>query len=876
MLHNLYRRAWLLLLCLSWGIVAHAAPLVVHDKENGRTLQPFVELMEDAGRSATLTEVLEHGRFVPATPAQLAPGYSRSAFWLRVRLFNPSPYPRTAWIEVGSPRLEEVTFYQLDAGRWQKLEAGTRHPFTTRPLDTSTPVFPVTLRPGETRQIVWRVASSAAMSIMPSLWTPEAFRAEEATNALVRGLELGSLTVLGLYSLMLFLSLGHRGYAFHGASALTFVVYELGMTGLGFRFLWPEATGWATRLVSLSINVSLVCFLLFFREFLETRTRMPRWDKFMLVLMAGLAVSTVLSQFVNYTVGARLGTQLGLLITVALPLFCFWTLSRGPATSWAYTLATFTISLGNLTRVLENLGLRAPDRLSSYGVPLAGVLCTFLLLVAFMQQMRRVRQQKDQATASLLAFREKEREELEQLVAARTEELNTALKSAKQANQAKSSLLAHISHDLRAPLSTIIGYARLLMQPDTDRQKCRRAIEKNARHQLELIDELIDFSRAELGEIAICRSPGYWYAFIDGITNDARQLAQAHDNHFVLDSASDVPPVLFTDFKRLRQILSNLISNATKFTLDGTIRLAIRRCDGGGDPHSVTLCFEIHDTGIGMSPGTLSRLFQPFERGDNTSEYEGTGLGLVIARSLVHKLGGELTVTSQLGEGSCFAFTLNVEVRDEAALLAAAEPSSSPLLTVQRNHTVLVADDVPESLALTADWLRSAGHNVLEAADGDKALWLLDRHTVDVVVSDQRMPNRDGWVLLFAIREMPAPLPVLLYSAEPAQRPKAYSDLLCFDAELLKPADPDQLLTTIDALLSAPKPAPLRPGTDHLATLRELVITGRISDIETWAQQLEQDSPVHADFARQVARAAMELDIDTLEHCSNVDMTAPV
>ncbi|MDN0076032.1 ATP-binding protein [Crenobacter sp. SG2303] len=331
-----------------------------------------------------------------------------------------------------------------------------------------------------------------------------------------------------------------------------------------------------------------------------------------------------------------------------------------------------------------------------------------------------------------------------------------------------------------------------------------------------------------------------------------------------------------TDFKRLRQILSNLISNAAKFTLDGTIRLAIRRCDGGGAPHSVTLRFEIHDTGIGMSPGTLSRLFQPFERGDNASEYEGTGLGLVIARSLVHKLGGELTVTSQLGEGSCFAFTLNVEVRDEAALLAAAEPSSSPLLMVQRNHTVLVADDVPESLALTVDWLRSAGHNVLEAADGDKALWLLDRHTVDVVVSDQRMPNRDGWGLLFAIREMPAPLPVLLYSAEPPQRPKAYPDLLCFDAELLKPADPDQLLTTIDALLSAPKPAPLRPGTDHLATLRELVLTGRISDIETWAQQLEQDSPVHADFARQVARAAMELDIDTLEHCSNVDMAAPV
>ncbi|WP_129211994.1 hybrid sensor histidine kinase/response regulator [Crenobacter cavernae] len=870
----LYGRWLAFCLCLGWSLVAHAAmPFVLTGNENGRALQPFVERMEDPGRRATLAEVLAHGRFAPAMPAQLTPGFSRSAFWLRARLSNPAPHPRTVWIEAGSARLQEISLYQREAGRWRVEEAGTLQPFAKRPLDTSTPVFPVTLEPGETRQIVWRVASRTAISMAPRAWMPEAFRAEEAVGTLVRGLELGSLTVIGLYSLMLFLSLGQRGYAFHGVSALTFVVYELAMTGLGFRFLWPQATGWATHSASLSVNVSLVCFLLFFREFLETRTRMPRWDKFMLALIAGLAVSIMLSQFVDYTASARLGTQLGLLITVVMPLFCFWTLFRGRATSWAYTLATFTISLGNLTRVLESLGLRTPDRLSSYGVPLAGVLCTFLLLAAFTQQMRRVRIQKDRATASLLAFREKEREELEELVATRTDELNVALEQAQTANRAKSALLAHISHDLRAPLSTIIGYARLLLHPEADLQRSRRAIEDNARHQLELIDELLDFSRGELGEVAIRPAPGYWYAFVDGVADDARQLALSHDNRFLLDSDAGVPPVLCTDFKRLRQILSNLISNAAKFTRDGTIRLAIRRLCEGEDPTSVTLGFELYDTGIGMSSDTLSRLFQPFERGDNAYEHEGTGLGLVIARSLVRKLGGELTVTSQLGEGSCFAFTLSFETQDEAALLAAggATPFAPP--AARRHYTVLVADDVPESLALTAHWLRSAGHKVLEAADGDEALRLLGQQAVDVLVSDQRMPHRDGWGLLAAMSERPAPPPALLYSAEPARRPAGLANALHFDAELLKPADPSQLLGMIDALLNVAQaePALLKPDPIHLSILRDLIADGRISDIEDWASSLESASPAHAGFAREVARAAADLDFDALARAAGLD-----
>lgn len=850
--------------------VAHSKPYIINGMENGVLIQPYALLAEDKKGNASLTDMLAQPRFQPISTKQLTPGYSHSAFWLRTRLSNSLSHPVTVWLETGTARLQEVTLYQRIDGHWSVDEAGTQYPFAARPLETTTPVFPVRLAAGEERELIWRIASDTSISLLPQLWLPEHFRSDEGSDSMLDGIEFGVLTIISLYSLMLFFSLQQRGFLYYALSVLSYAIYEVSISGYGFRYLWPEATFWATRIISLSATISIALFVLVFREFLNTREYAPRWDKFLLALLACLGGSLTLSQLVDYGTGAQLGTMLSLVVTISMPVLCTVLLYRGPAGSWAYGLASFSCLVGNLARVMEILGWRAPDILSAYGTQLGSIISTSLLLIAFTLQMRQVRIQKDKAMSSLLELKEQQRQQLEQQVIIRTNELNIALHEAHLANQAKSRLLAHISHDLRAPLSIIIGYARLLQQPRQDNAACLRAIEDNARHQLALIDELIDFSASELGEIVLRPRDGSWPDFIGAMANDARQLAIQHDNHFELDIAPDISPALHLDFKRLRQVLANLLSNAAKFTHNGNIRLTV---NAQQQAQQCWLAFSVSDSGMGMTQDTLDRLYQPFERGDNAQETQGTGLGLVIATAILTKMGGQLTVHSTQGLGSQFSFSIPVTTAEP---LAPVSPLAAPATAVASGYCILLADDHAQSRALTAHWLRSAGHEVLEATDGYAALSMLATRSVTVIVSDQQMPACDGWELLANVRQQHASLPVLLFSAMPPCRPPCLPGTLDFDAHLQKPASPEQLLSLLQPLLEPPcRVSAISLSGTAQTELNALLQEGRISDIERWAQNLWQEHPAQRELAAQISLAATNLDLEALHRLLGQPGTTP-
>lgn len=850
----------LLLLCslLLWlSATSHAGDTAyrVSGHENGSTIQPYLQLAEDADGRATLADMLARPHFRPVSDKQLTPGYSRAAFWLRTRLLNPSSHPVTIWLEAGNARLQQVTLYQHIDGRWQHADAGTALPFATRPLDTTTPVFPVQLDAGEERELVWRIASETSLSLTPKLWLPEHFRAHDGPDSLLLGFEFGAQIIMALYSLMLFFSLRRYGFAYYGLSVLTYMVYEISISGLGFHYLWPQSTFWATRIISLSATVSIAFFLLMFREFLDTRHHTPRWDRFLLSLLACLCLAIIISQLLDYRTGAQLGTLLSLVVTLSMPVLCLVLLYRGPVGSWAYGLASLACMLGNLARIMEILGWRISDTMATYGGSLGSIVGTGLLLTAFTLQVRKVRIQKDRATRSILALQEQQREQLEQQVISRTMALNQALEQAREANQAKNRLLAHISHDLRAPLSVIIGYARLLYQPRTDSARCLRAIEDNARHQLALIDELIDFSANHLGEITLRPQDGSWSDFVQAMANDGQQLAAQQGNHFILQSDGEPPAMLHLDFKRLRQVLANLLANAAKFTRNGDIRLQTRaRLQDG----QWRLALSVSDNGIGMSAATMARLFQPFQRGDNVQHTQGSGLGLVSSAALVKKMGGTLSASSQLGAGSTFSFCIPLT---EAS--STVPPHTAHPVAADTGQCILLVDDDAHSRALSAGWLQSAGHQVLEAADGYAALSLLAYHDIDVIVSDQQMPACDGWDLLAAVRRQATPPPVLLFSATTACHPAHLPATLTFDDYLQKPADPALLLQRVQALLPQPAVATpgLSPGQCHEMTA--LLQDGRISDLEQWARILGEQA--RHPLAPHIVTAAQQLDMTALE-----------
>ncbi|WP_284322712.1 two-component regulator propeller domain-containing protein [Dyella acidisoli] len=385
----------------------------------------------------------------------------------------------------------------------------------------------------------------------------------------------------------------------------------------------------------------------------------------------------------------------------------------------------------------------------------------------------------------------KHAQRLEQAVAVRTGQLQNAMR-------ARSMLLARISHDLRSPLSGIVDSVRRWREGDAQRDY-PGLIESSVRQQLELIDELLEFSRDELADLELVASPGYLHAFLQGLVEHAALLAEKHRNRFEYRHAENLPALIKLDFRRLRQVLMNLIGNAAKFTNDGYILFTVSATSL--QEGSVQLHFMIEDSGIGIEPSDREHLSLPFARGSNAEPYKGYGLGLAIVTQILERMDSRLNISAASGGGSCFGFVLDVPLADESEL----EPDlfEDDGIAGEVNgagHTILVVDDHAQSREMLCDLLDGFGFESLPAADGDQALALLQQQSVSLIITDQAMPGMDGWELLQKVRHDYPELPVLLYSSLPPRRAEGFEELKFNDA-LLKPASGKQLLVRISRLL---------------------------------------------------------------------------
>ena len=354
---------------------------------------------------------------------------------------------------------------------------------------------------------------------------------------------------------------------------------------------------------------------------------------------------------------------------------------------------------------------------------------------------------------------------LEDRIRQRTVELQERTEALEVAGKHKSEFLAKMSHELRTPLNAVIGYSEMLEEEAEDLGVNQlipdlRKIHSSGKHLLGLINDILDLSKIEAGKIELFLETFDVRSMALDIAATIEPLVANNSNTLEVRCADDVGE-MHSDMTRVRQCLFNLFSNACKFTENGTVSLDITRGTADGKD---SVFFRVSDTGIGMSPEQMAKVFEAFQQADASTsrKYGGTGLGLAISRQFCQMMGGDISVETELGKGSTFTIYLAAdaslatrspirsEALDKQSVTADAEPDAD-----KTKQLVLVVDDDDGARDLMARCLRKEGFEVEQCASGDDALRLAKTHRPILITLDVIMPGMDGWAVLRSLKDDP-------------------------------------------------------------------------------------------------------------------------
>jgi signal transduction histidine kinase/CheY-like chemotaxis protein len=385
--------------------------------------------------------------------------------------------------------------------------------------------------------------------------------------------------------------------------------------------------------------------------------------------------------------------------------------------------------------------------------------------------------------------------------------LTEATREAETANRSKSEFLANMSHEIRTPMGAILGFADMLLHrsPEECAQAgCVQIIQRNSLHLLELINEILDLSKVEAGQMKVERISCDVPALMSEIISLMRPRAAEKGLAFGVTFQGPIPRLIQTDPLRLRQILVNLVGNSVKFTQSGRIDLKVTD-EGAGGPN-IVLRVDVIDSGIGMTPELVGRLFLPFTQGDAsiTRKFGGTGLGLTISRQLAKLLSGDVTVISQPGIGSIFTLKVDggrsvgverLEDLSESTLPATAERKMGS--NIRLHGRILLVEDGADNQRLLRMQLGDAGANVASALDGRIAVNLATTQTFDLILMDMQMPVMDGYAATMELRRRGLTLPIIALTAYAMAEDRDKCLAAGCSGYLSKPIDEEKLLKTV-------------------------------------------------------------------------------
>jgi signal transduction histidine kinase/CheY-like chemotaxis protein/HPt (histidine-containing phosphotransfer) domain-containing protein len=776
-----------LLFCLPATVVAVPEVLVLQPVSEGQSLAAHLELLRDDDGAWGFDEVRSEAlaRRFESTGGTVNFGYTQSTHWYRASLHNDTAADNRDWVlEMQYPLLDEVDVYIVqENGASRPVFAGDERPRDSGQLSHRHVAVPLEIGPGETVTVYLRVWNEGAHQVPLVVWSARTFSSKSLTENLFFGSFYGTMAVMAIYNLFIFLWVRDRAYLYYiiTIAGVSFSLFNIN----GFLYQYREVlfgphSLWVNGLLPMAITIAALSTVLFTRELLQTRIHLPRADRLMLALAMILLAAVPLSVIVSYAVGARLSVVLMGTASATGMVVGVISLINGVRTARFYLLAAAAFLSGVIIKALELYGLLPVTFVTIHAIQIGAAVDVTLLSLALADRINIERKAKVEAQMSRVA--------------------------AEAAASAKGEFLATMSHEIRTPMNAVLGLSALALKlglQGTAHDYLNR-IHRAAHSLLGILNDILDLSKIEAGKLTVESIPFRLADVLDDLRSVIEVRVREKNLAFHCEIAPGTPPVLVGDPLRLGQVLLNLAGNAAKFTDAGEVRVTVQ--PGTQDAGGVRLQFAVRDTGIGMTPEQCSRLFQAFTQADTstTRRFGGTGLGLSISQRLVEAMGGQITVESAPGHGSTFRFEVCLGLGAEQDLAAA---SAVPALRFD-GRRILVVDDNETNRIIAREFLSAAGGEVVLASSGQEAVAAVSAGAFDAVLMDVQMPGMDGLQATREIRgRLAEPVPILAMTATAMDQDREKCLAVGMNDMVPKPIDEQQLLSTLARWITAKAPS---------------------------------------------------------------------
>ena len=696
-------------------------PVVLEKGKGKYHLGLHLEILEDPGKQMTWQEATspasEHRWHGNKTEIPNF-AYSRSAYWLRLKIKNPFQEQKKMLLEVAWPLHDYIDAYIENAGVVAVTKTGDWRPISSRQKKHRHFLFDVQLPPGQVVPVLLRFQSHDGLHepIPLVLWESDAFMAKDTRTHYFLGILMGILAVMAAYNMFIYFYLRDLGYLYYVISLLGYTVWLSSFHGFSFLLLWPDSPWWANQVIPLSASFAMLHTILFTRSFLDTVKNAPKLDIFFKALTIPFLINLIIALFGLYA-GSLLILIISIItLSVALLAAGGICLMQGHRPAMYYLLAFVIASCGGVMNVLKIVGLFPANFITENFIFIGFVLMVVLLSLGLADRINAMREENDAAREHALRIKKKGAEKLEILVKERTRKLAQANEQLQQMDRAKSRFFANISHEFRTPLTLILAPVESIWngaygESISKSNAVFQSIMQNGARLLRLINNLLDFSKIEAGRMAAKKQRTDIVKLLEYYTSSVQSGFESKGLQISFtDNSGGL--IAFIDRDLMEKAIMNLLSNAFKFTpAGGEIFIQLDKID------AARFAVSVKDTGIGVTSDKLDTIFQRFSQADESTsrKYEGTGIGLSLTREIAELHGGTVTVNSAPGEGSVFTMTLDIgNTSDEVA-----EEQTEDLESIAEMKSYLLADLRPsfseEGATATARETNAAGATAANA-----------------------------------------------------------------------------------------------------------------------------------------------------------------